>query len=150
MTGSSIVVCPKCNSNDLKRVALVYAAGTCKSRGRLSGLIVGDSNGLLFGRHRGTSQSQLSAVLRPPRKAPFLSPVILWLVGFFFLTGFDARGKLAWLMGALTAGYILLFPACCLVPLFYNLVVRPKKLGEWESQFLCQRCGTITCGGSKK
>lgn len=122
----------------------MYAAGTYKSRGRLGGLFVGSSNGMLFGRHRGTSQSQLSAILRPPRKAPFLLPAILWLVGFFVLAAFDSRGKLTWFMGALTAGYILLFPACCLVPLVYNLVVRPKKLKEWERQFLCQRCGAIT------
>ena len=149
MTRTVTIVCPKCNSNDLRRVALVYAAEKYESRGHFGGLIVGDSNGLLFGRHRGTSQSQLSAILSPPRKATILAPAILWLVGFFVLTGFAGRGKLTWLMGALTAGYILLFPVCCLLSLFYNLVVRPKKLKNWERQFICQRCGTITCVGSK-
>jgi hypothetical protein len=79
------MLCPSCNSSDLKKVSLIHAAGSHESRGRISGLLVGSSDGFLIGRYRGSSQNRLSTMLAPPTKAPYVLPVILWLVGFFIV-----------------------------------------------------------------
>src|SRR4029077_15953168 len=101
------MICPNCNSTELKRVSLIHAAGVYESRGRFRGFLFGGTDGALFGRYRGTSQSRLSALSNPPRKAPYVAPIILWLVGFFILMSFDARAKLSWEMAALSVAYIL-------------------------------------------
>jgi hypothetical protein len=69
--------------------------------------------------------------------------VNLWLIGFFVVMAFAGRGKLSWIMGALSAGYLLLLPAYLLAAWFYNLVVRPKKYRSWEQTFICQRCAAV-------
>jgi hypothetical protein len=108
------MVCPNCNSSNLKRVSLIHAAGVYESRGRFRGLLFGGTDGALFGRYRGTSQSRLSALSNPPARAPYLGPIILWRIGFFILMSFDGRGKLSWEMAALSVAYLfLLFSRRC-------------------------------------
>ena len=119
----------------------MYSAGVYESRGWFLALLLGD--GALFGRYRGTSQSRLSASLNPPRKLPYIAPVVLWLIGFFILMSFDARGKLSWAMAVLSVAYILFLPGYLLGSLFYNLFVRPKKFRQWQQNFMCQLCGAI-------
>jgi hypothetical protein len=137
------LICPNCNSSDLQRVSLIHAAGTYESSGRFRGFFFGDGDGLLFGRYQGTSQSRLSKMVGPPRRLPYAAPAILWLLGFFILMAFDGRGKLSWLMGMISAVYILAIPVYFLVALFHNLFVRPKKHKDWERKFMCQRCGAL-------
>jgi hypothetical protein len=107
------MVCLNCNSTDLKRVSLIRAAGVYESRGRFRGFLFGSTDGALFGRYRGTSQSLLSALSNPPGRAPYIEPLILWLIGFFILMSFDAQGKLSWEMAALSVAYIWPFPLIC-------------------------------------
>ena len=80
----------------------------------------------------------------PPRNVPFIEPIVLWLLGFFILMAFDARGKLSWVMGALSVAYIFLLPAYLLGALFYNLCIRTKNYRDWEERFLCLACGLVT------
>jgi hypothetical protein len=85
------MICPKCQSSDLKKVSLVHAAGLYESRGRIRGFLLGESDGLLLGSYRGKNQSRLSKMVRPPAKFPYAAPVILWLLGFFLLMAFVGR-----------------------------------------------------------
>lgn len=137
------MVCPNCNSADLKKVSLIRAAGLCESRGSLRGFSLDTTEGLLFGRWLGASQSLLSKRVDPPRKAPHLAPAILWLIGFFILLAFDGRGKLSWLVGVLSVGYFSLLPGYLVVSSFYNFFVCPTQYRNWEQTFVCQRCGPI-------
>ena len=137
------MICPKCQSSDLKKVSLVYAAGSCESRGRVRGWFLGSVDGLLIGGYRGTSQSRLSRMVGPPMRLPYVSPVIFWLAGFFVVMEFAGRGKLSTLMAIVSVGYLLLLPSYLLAALFYNLLVRPKEYGAWENTFMCQRCGAL-------
>src|SRR5882724_9144888 len=121
------MVCANCNSTDLKKLPLIHAAGVYESSGRFRGFFFGDSDGLLFGRYKGTSQSRLSKMVDPPRRLPFAAPTILWLLGFFVLMSFDGRGKLSWVMGVLSVAYLFLLPTYLLASLFYNFFVRPTK-----------------------
>jgi len=138
------MVCPKCNSTDLKKLSLIHAAGVYESRGSLVGALIGSGDGLLFGRYSGKSQSRLSKIAVPPRKMPFAAPIVLWLLGFFILMAFDARGKLSWITGELSIAYPILLPAYLLGAFLYNLLVRRKEYSSWEQKFMCQRCGATT------
>jgi len=114
------MVCPNCSSTDLRKVSLVHAAGIHESRGWFLGLLLGGAEGALLGRYRRTSQSRLSRLLNPPRKLPYLAPIVLWLIGFFILMSFDARGKLSWVMAVFSVTYVLLLPAYLLGSLIYT------------------------------
>jgi hypothetical protein len=138
--------CPHCNSMDLKKVSLIHEAAVYESRGSLRGTILGTTDGLLFGRFRGTRQSLLSKRIDPPKKMPYAAPAILWLLGFFILMAFDGRGKLSGLMGMISSGYILATPVYFLVALFHNFLVRPKKQRGWKRKSMCQRCGALIEG----
>jgi len=135
--------CTHCNSTDLKNASLIDAAGVYESRGRMGGLLFGNGDAFFVGKYKGANQSLLSKMVAPPRKAPYVAPVVLWLMGFFFVMAFPGRGKLSWTMGALAVGYLLLLPAYLLAALLYNFLVCPKKHKAWENQFMCQRCGTV-------
>ena len=137
------MVCPNCNSPDLKTMSLIHAAGVYESRGRIWGFVAGTGDGLFFGKYRGTSQSRLSKAVSPPTKLPYAAPIILWLVGFFPTMAFVGRAKLSALTGLISVGYVLALPLYLLVALFYNSLVRPKKHKSWERKFMCQRCGAL-------
>jgi hypothetical protein len=138
------MVCPNCHSSDVKRVSLIHAAGVYESRGRILGFLAGSGDALLFAKYRGKNQSLLSKLLAPPRKAPYVAPLVLWLVGFFIVMAFAGRGKLSLLIGLISVAYDLALPAYLLAALFYNFVLRPKKYRAWENSFMCQRCGVIS------
>ena len=104
------MVCPKCNSTDMKKLSLVYAAGVYESRGRMGGFLLGRGEAFLLGRYKGTSQSRLSKLVRPPGNVPYIVPVILWLVCFFPVMAIAGRETLSWSMGMFAVGYVLLLP----------------------------------------
>jgi hypothetical protein len=137
------MICPSCNSSDMKRVSLIHAAGLYQSQGRIRGFLLGNSDGLLFGRYRGTNQSRLSQMVRPPAKFPYVAPAILWFVGFFPLMAFVGRGKLSFAVGLLSVVYVLLLPALVVSAFVYNSFVYPPKYRAWEAMFMCQRCGAL-------
>jgi hypothetical protein len=112
-SGLATVIYPNCNSNDLKKVSLIHAAGVYESRGRWGGLFLGSSHGTFFARYRGTNQSRLSAIAAPPMSLPYASPAILWFIGFFILMAFAGRGKLSTLLAFVSVVYIFLLPATC-------------------------------------
>jgi hypothetical protein len=135
------MVCPSCNSSDLKKLSLIHAAGLYESRGRIRGFLLGNSDGLLFGSYTGKNQSRLSKMVHPPAKFPYAAPAILWLVGFFPLMAFVGQGKLSFVMGLVSVAYVLLLPALVVSAFVYNLFVYPKKYRAWDNTFMCQRCG---------
>ena len=91
------------------------------------GLLFGNGDAFFVGKYRGANQSLLSKMVAPPRKAPYVAPVVLWLIGFFIVMAFAGRGKLSWTMGALSVGYPFILPAYLLAALLYNFFVRPKS-----------------------
>jgi hypothetical protein len=133
--------CPHCNSTDLQKASLIYAAGVYQTRGRMGGLLLGNGDAFFVGKYKGANQSLLSKMVAPPRKAPYVAPVVLWLIGFFIVMAFAGRGKLSWMMGALSVGYLLVLPAYLLAALLYNFFPRPAKYKAWNEEFICQRCG---------
>jgi hypothetical protein len=150
--------CPKCNSNDLKKVSLAHEEGLFRSEGRtrLRAVAVGgDGPDLLVGRAttRGTEQSALSKRLTPPLKWSYLK-VIGWSVLVFFCAGWLVFYVNTIATDATTVSstplslFALISAAVFVLLLFFvwkhNHSTYQRQFAEWDSSFICQRCGTVT------
>jgi hypothetical protein len=91
--------------------------------------------------YKGTNQSRLSKMVRPPKEFPHGTPAILWLVGFFPLMAFVDRGKLSFATGLVSVGYVLVLPALLVAAFVYNSAVYPPKYqaGRARSAESCAR-----------
>jgi hypothetical protein len=125
----------------MKKLSLIYAAGMYESRGEIGGLFLGSGDSLLLGKYRGTSESQLSKMVGPPRKVRYVVPVNLWLTGFFVVMAFAGRGKLSSVTGFLSTVYVLLFPGYIVAGLLHSFFIYSPKFLTWDQKFMCQRCG---------
>jgi len=149
--------CPKCNSNDLKKVSLAYEEGLFRTEGstRLRAAVVGAGGpDLIVGRAttRASHQSALSKRLKPPTKWSYVK-VIAWSVLLFLSGGWvvfyintitknaSSVGSPALAAYGVIAAVTFAFIAALL--LRHNVSVYPKRLAEWDRSFICQRCGAI-------
>lgn len=135
------MVCPSCSSNDLRKLSLIYLAGTYDAKGTSRGIIFGPTGLNAYrGRHRSTQQTKLSKSLEPPRKRRLLKPLLYGVVGAFCLP-FVRISHQAW--NTLFIGYCAVVVLYLAGALLYNLVRFPEALRRWQSSFLCQRCGAV-------
>jgi len=150
--------CPKCNSNDLKKVSLAHEEGLFRSEGRtrLRAVVVGGGGpDLVVGRAttRGTEQSSLSKKLTSPVKWSYLK-VIGWSVLVFLCVGWlvfyvntvttNATTVLTTpvaLFGLMGAG---VFVSLISFVWKHNHSTYPQQYSDWDRSFLCQRCGTVS------
>jgi|SRR5579864_9195099 len=136
-----IVVCPSCSSNDLKKLSLIYMAGTYATKGRSRGIVFsGEGVGAYTARYRSTHESKLSRLAAPPKRMPVIKPLVYGVVGVFCLP-FVRLSRQAW--NALFIVYCALVLLYLAWAVFSNLFRYPKALQQWESLFMCQRCGTV-------
>jgi hypothetical protein len=148
--------CTQCNSADLKKVSLAYREGLfkSKSRGRLLGLVFGSGGpGFVFGgtAAKGTQQSELSGLLRPPEKWSYLRLIFRFSIAVFV-------GFLAYVIFVIVSTppvsslpiKLLVFLApivfCALVFLTWrqNSLIYPARFARWDRSFVCQRCGAVS------
>ena len=149
--------CPKCNSTDLKKVSLAYQEGLYRTdaRTRLSAALVG-GNGpdLVVGRAttQASHQSALSKQLSPPAKWSYLK------VGSWSVLAFLCVGWLVFYVNtvATNSSTVSSFPltffaliSAAIFALLLFLVWRhnhanKKRFAEWDSSFICSRCGTVS------
>jgi hypothetical protein len=116
-------------------------AGTYNGKGVSRGILAGEGGiGGYRGRHQSTRQSKLAKSVGPPAKWPLVKPFLYGIVGMFCLP-FVRLSHNAW--NALFVAYCTVVVLYLATALFYNLGRRPEKLREWESSFMCQRCGAI-------
>jgi hypothetical protein len=142
------MVCPSCLSNDLKKLSLIYMAGSYERKGRSRGIVFSaEGVGAYRARNRSTHESKLSKVAAPPKKWAIVKPLLYGVVGAFCLVLVPLKGQ-AW---------NLLFAVCCvavvvylLAALLHNMRRYPEALRSWESSFMCQRCGTIVSDATKE
>jgi hypothetical protein len=148
--------CPKCNSNNLKKVSLAYQEGTYRvdTRSRIRGLLfAGGGPDILVGRAttRGSQQSALSKRLSPPSKWSYMK-LILWsgiatlialviYVQHVMWSPVPASSLPAKLY-ALFAPFIFLFLAAIIWR--HNHLTYQQKYAQWNESFICERCGTVS------
>ena len=150
--------CPKCNSTDLKKVSLVYQEGLyhAEARTRMSAALVGASGpDLIVGRAttRASQQSTLSKRLRPPAKWSYLK-VGTWTVVAFLCVGWivfyvNTVATNSSTVSSLPLTFFALISAGISVFLLFmvwkhNNSTYKKRFAEWNSSFICSRCGSVS------
>jgi hypothetical protein len=148
--------CTQCESADLKKVSLAYREGLFESKGhgRLLGLVFGSGGpGFVLGRTtaKGTHQSELSGLLRPPEKWSYLRLIARFCVAAF--TGFIAYVIFVIVSTPPVSSLpikLLVFLApiafCALMLLTWrhNNLVYSAEFTRWDRSFICQRCGAVS------
>jgi hypothetical protein len=142
-------VCSSCQSDNVQKLSLVYESGLTQLNGKQSGVGVGlGSGGVGLGlgssKIKGVNQSLLSQKAAPPARKKPLKVALYYLVAVFIVGGvFNGAQIIAW--GLFIAGALHAY-----ANYRYNKIVFPKLYGEWDAQYLCQRCGTIAVPSSQK
>jgi hypothetical protein len=148
--------CPQCDSADLKKVSLAYQEGLYHSntRIRLTGVLFGSAGpSALIGRARtkGSHQTELSRLLRPPMKWSYLK-LIGWLGLILFISVIayvqvvmasppPVSSLPGELLAVLLCGvFVLLFA----VIWKHNHASYQSEYAKWDRSFVCQRCGAVT------
>lgn len=149
--------CPNCSSERVTSVPLIYASGTSKTEAFTPYVGNGENYGIAS--TFGTTQTLAARQLAPPKKH-FPQVIGFILMGLLFL-GFGAfvsmiardagMGPNAGLvMNLATASFVLsgiLGVGGCFWTVrrtqAYNQEVWEPQYEQWQSSFLCQRCGTV-------
>ena len=149
--------CPDCQSADLVKLSLVYAAGTSAINGRSRGrgfAFAENGIGLSFSRTRasGKIQTQLSRMASPPHKKRYRYVIVTWLLGFYLALCIAAPwGRITPAHAAHLHQQFAFFSwMYCAFLVFVlgvlwrnNHVVCPRRYREWDRSFMCRRCGMI-------
>jgi hypothetical protein len=148
--------CPNCNSLDLKKVSLAYQEGVYRvdTRTRLRAFLFGSEGpNVIIGKAvtQGVHETQLSERLRPPMKWSYLK-LIGWSVVVSLVTlivyvhsvmGSSTKvSSLPAMVGmfVVATGFLFLF----FVFWRHNHLVYPRQYAEWDTSWVCQRCGGIS------
>lgn len=138
--------CPYCHSEQTQKLSVAYASGLSEIDARVFGAAVGSwGSGIAGSKVTGNLQSVMSKNAAPPAKAGIRAPVLLITVTFFAL---DLM--VPWPSLANDVLNILWIPACIAWILWaarYNRKVWPRRYKDWDSYFICLRCGKSFCPG---
>src|SRR5467141_2814767 len=149
--------CPRCNSTDVKKVSLAYHEGLYQTEGRtrLRAVAVGSGGpDLVVGRAttRGSQQSAFSKQLSPPVKWSYLK-IIGWSVLVFVCVGWLVFYVNTVTTNATTVSstplmvFVLISASMFILLLFvvwrHNHAAYQRRYAEWDSSFICQRCGDV-------
>jgi hypothetical protein len=153
------LICPKCSSNSVTNVEVVYLQNVkSSSTGPIIGAsISGDSVGGMFASIGWDTQTGLAKKIAPPKRPGLgggLEIILIWIgltfvIGcvFFVLAIFEHADSDE---GRTFALAMMLSPIISIVFLFIvgiiNTLQLPKykhALAKWMKQFICPVCGTI-------
>jgi hypothetical protein len=147
------VICPRCGSEDTRRLSLVHAEGMTSISGSVSTTGIGASSGgvgigVSSSDVKGSQQSALSKLVAPPgAKTAGGGRVGAMILSWFVLmviqvTVLNIPALIAWLIASVAA--IAVYKV---VPESdderWNRVQLPKERSIWERKFLCRRCGEV-------
>lgn len=149
------LVCPSCESHEVRKVSLVYEEGFQKTRtktifggGAIS--LLGPVFGLGAAYSRGTSQSLLAERLAPPRvPRPFFYAVIAFLV--IGIVGLLPPILIGIIFGNIAYHFVVFIWFAALIAYPCYVFIREmallrgyqKKLSDWNQLFMCNQCGHI-------
>ncbi len=133
--------CPKCNSENVQRLSVIYQSGTHKINTSSTtvggGYFSGPGIGIGSTATSGKQQSIIAKKAAPPSKRSYL-PLLLLVPGFLIFRYSD---------GGLNAliGFILMLASVAWVYFAYryNSGEWREKQSIWEASWHCNRCGEI-------
>jgi len=148
--------CPKCNSNNLKKVSLAHQQGSyhIDTRSKMRGLVfAGGGPGILVGgtSTRGSQQSALSERLSPPAKWSYVklvgwSGVVTLIALVLYVQHVMASpvptSSLPVKLYAVFAPVVLLLVLG--IVWRHNHSTYHEKYAQWNESFICERCGTVS------
>lgn len=135
------MICPKCNSEDCRRLEVIYEDGTQNINTTSRSIGAGASRsgvggGAAHTATSGTSRTTLAEKAAPPAMKTNPLAAGLVIIGILMLFG-SAIFKL---IGIALIGYgIYLFKQLS----DYNKTVYPEKYQYWLNQWMCHKCGNI-------
>ena len=151
---SARVECPRCNSEQVQKLSVIYESGVAVINTTSAGYGIGATGQGLGGGFgaaatRGVQVTALAAKAAPPARRNAGRPAI-WMLfcGFlpFMLHWFDSNG-----LGPPTPPIVMYssfgiaaFAFLILVSnAFWNSTEWPKLYRHWERMYMCNRCGTM-------
>ncbi|MBD2628942.1 hypothetical protein [Trichormus variabilis] len=136
-----LIICPKCQSDNSRKLSLIYQENVTHSTSTVRGSIGSKSAAAYKNETNATSLGKIAA---PPEKPKsniiliFKTIFITW-IGIIVFTIFKALVLIELLI-------FLVFPIYLFWALRKNILYSrkyPKLYKKWDNSFMCQRCGTI-------
>jgi hypothetical protein len=138
---ASLLHCPKCGSEHVRRLSLIYREGLAVVKTGTAGVGFGD-DGMAVGGARtgGTQQSLASMGAAPPEERSLGGPVVMILVGVvLLLAGFQGSVPAAFI-GAVVAAVGGMWARGAS---HFNDHVYPELHRQWEGSYSCTRCAEV-------
>lgn len=138
--------CPNCQSEQIRKLSVVYEEGLAQFNARTESLATG-SGGSAWGTSatEGVSQTALSQKAAPPKKESVIKLALMFFVGMFvfgiILSLFLEQGS--FLIGVLMLGYIAMAIFTLYKTFIYNIREFPGVYAEWQRSYMCMQCGTV-------
>lgn len=140
---ASLLHCPKCGSEHVRRLSLIYREGLAVVNTGTTGAGVGIGNdgiGVGGARTSGTQQSLASMGAAPPEERSLGGPVVTIVVGVVLLLSGLQGSVLAAVIGAVVAAVGGMWARGAS---HYNDHVRPRLMEQWEASYSCTRCAEV-------
>jgi predicted RNA-binding Zn-ribbon protein involved in translation (DUF1610 family) len=140
---ASLLNCPRCGSEHVRSLSLVYREGLAVVNTGTAGAAVGAASGRVAvggAKTAGTQQSLASIGAAPPEKRSAGGGFGIMAFGLFLLLVGMEAGAAALLLGlaAIAAGAVWVYAASQ-----YNGNVFPGLHRRWESSYSCSRCAEV-------
>jgi len=138
---ASLLHCPKCGSEHVRRLSLIYREGLAVVKTGTAGVGFGD-DGMAVGGARtgGTQQSLASMGAAPPEERSLGGPIIMILVGLVLFVAGLQGGLPAAFGGAVVAAAGAMWARGAS---HYNGHVYPELHRQWEASYSCTRCAEV-------
>ena len=139
------LACPKCSSDNVQALHLVYESGVSHMHGESSTSGIGlDAGGLGVGvassRSTGVQKSALAERHAPPEKKSFNEEAVAVVLLLVIVVVAIASSAWVWALVGLGSGVV--FVLLIRRDMRFNREEYPLLLEQWRRSFLCFRCGS--------
>jgi hypothetical protein len=141
----SAYACPKCGSEDTKKLSVIWRDGVQAINTGTVGVAVGlDRSVAIAGaRTQGTAQNASSMIAAPPKKQEqkgIGAAVVFTLVALFGLLLFSWGGLL---IAVIAGGVVYASIKSYRAKVEFNRTQHPLLMQQWESSYRCGRCENV-------
>jgi len=145
VSAPSPYACPKCSSEDTKKLSVIWRDGVQAINATTAGVAVGLNRSIAVGaaRTQGTAQNASSAIASPPKKQEekgIGAAFVFTFVALFGLLLFSWGGlAIALIAGGVVYASIKGWRA----KREFNRTMHPQLMQTWENTYRCSRCETV-------